>query len=229
MKSPKMPVTLDPFYPVVPDAAWVSRVVERGARLVQLRLKDASSDEIARQIDAAQVACQAAGAQLIVNDHWQAAISAGATCVHLGQEDLDDADASALRAAGVALGLSTHDRAERARALALAPHHIALGPIYTTTLKQMKWRPQGLDRLRTWVDEAPCPVVAIGGITLERADDVWACGVASIAVVTDVVFHDTPDKRLDAWLAWAAARRAEPVRTGAAVAAHQRTDARPPA
>ncbi|MEO0618117.1 MAG: thiamine phosphate synthase [Pseudomonadota bacterium] len=201
---------LDPFYPVVPDAIWVARMVARGARTVQLRLKDAPADEITLQIAEALNACARTGAQLIINDHWQAAIDASATCIHLGQEDLADADLAVIRAAGIALGISSHDKSERATALAAHPHHVALGPIYETTLKKMKWRPQGLDRLKDWVAHVDRPVVAIGGITLERADDVWACGAASIAVVTDVVFHDNPDARIEQWLAWAEDRRSEP-------------------
>ncbi|MEL7542333.1 MAG: thiamine phosphate synthase [Pseudomonadota bacterium] len=200
---------LDPFYPVVPNAIWVARVVARGARTVQLRLKDAAADEIELQIAEAMNACARTGAQLIVNDHWQAAIDAGASCVHLGQEDLAAADLPAIRAAGIALGISSHDKSERAAAIAARPHHVALGPVYETTLKKMKWRPQGLERLKDWVANVDRPVVAIGGITVERADEVWACGAASIAVVTDVVFHETPDARIDQWLAWADDRRSE--------------------
>ena len=203
MIAPAMSVHLDPFYPVVPDSDWVARIVPRGVKTVQLRLKDAAEEERRRQISDSLDCCAKHACQLIVNDYWAEAIALGASCLHLGQEDLADADLEAIHASGIGLGVSSHDRSELRAALDASPHHVALGPVYATTLKKMKWRPQGLDRLETWVRDAGKPVVAIGGITLERAPDVWARGVASIAVVTDVVFHDHPDARVDAWLAWA--------------------------
>ena len=140
---------LDPFYPIVDSADWVARLLPQGARLVQLRVKDrsdaATRDEIARTktLCAASLdVCRRHGCQLIVNDYWQAAIDLGCDFVHLGQEDLDDADIPAIRAAGLRLGVSTHDEAELSRALELAPDYIALGPIYPTRLiKQTKSKP----------------------------------------------------------------------------------------
>lgn len=196
-------VHLDPFYPVVPDADWIARLAPRGVKTIQLRLKEATPDDVRRQLAESLNICAKHNCQLIVNDHWQAAIDAGADCIHLGQEDLAEADVAAIHNSGAALGLSSHDKSELQTALDAKPHHVALGPVFTTTLKKMKWRPQGLARLRDWTERASVPVVAIGGITLERASDVWAYGPAAIAVVTDVVFHDTPDARVDAWLAWA--------------------------
>lgn len=202
-----MTVHLDPFYPVVPDVDWIARVVPRGVKTIQLRLKDATDDEVRRQIGESMNICAQHGCQLIVNDYWAQAIALGADCLHLGQEDLADADLDAIHASGMHLGLSSHDKAELQTAIDANPHHVALGPIFTTTLKKMKWRPQGLDRLQDWVNRAGRPVVAIGGITLERAPEVWAYGPTSIAVVTDIVFHDTPNARVDAWLEWAATVR----------------------
>jgi len=143
------------------------------------------------------------GATLVVNDHWREAIDLGAPCVHLGQEDLAGANLNAIRGSGIALGISSHDRSEREAAIAAAPDYIALGPIYETTLKKMPWRPQGLERIGTWRDACPCPVVAIGGITLERADTVLAAGAASAAVVTDLVKSDKPEVRTQEWVRWA--------------------------
>ncbi|MGI9405908.1 MAG: thiamine phosphate synthase [Hyphomicrobiaceae bacterium] len=203
-------VHLDPFYPVVPDADWVARLVPRGVKTIQLRLKDAGIDARRRQIGDSMNVCARHGCQLIVNDYWADAIGLGADCIHLGQEDLAASDLDIIHASGIGLGVSSHDRGELKTALDAAPHHVALGPIYETTLKKMKWRPQGLDRLADWVARAGRPVVAIGGISLERAADVWAQGPASIAVVTDVVFHDSPDARTDAWLVWAEEMRSVP-------------------
>ncbi|MDZ4310499.1 MAG: thiamine phosphate synthase [Cypionkella sp.] len=189
------------FYPVLPDAVWVKKAVRCGARLVQLRFKGALA-EVPDQIGTAQAACARFGAQLVVNDHWQAALSSGANFVHLGQEDLDSADLPALARAGVRLGISSHDRAELARALALNPAYVALGPIYPTTLKVMKWQSQGLERLALWRQLAGnIPLVAIGGLTLSRLPGVFAAGADSAAVVTDLITAADPEARIKDWLA----------------------------
>lgn len=182
------------FYPVVPTADWVQRLLGWGVRTVQLRIKaaDHSPAEIALQVRAVVQAGRAVpGAQVFVNDHWQLALAAGAYGVHLGQEDLNTADIEALRRAGTRLGLSTHTPAELARAHAVQPSYLAIGPVYPTTLKVMPYDPVGLERLKLWAPQAaPYPVVAIGGISLERLPGVWAClggendGVAVVSAVT---------------------------------------------
>jgi thiamine-phosphate pyrophosphorylase len=179
------------FYPVVPTADWVQRLLGWGVRTIQLRAKAAdhhSADALEREVRAAVEAGRGVpGAQVFINDHWQLALEAGAYGVHLGQEDLDTADLSALRAAGLRLGLSTHTPAELARAHAVQPSYVAIGPVYPTTLKVMPYEPVGLARLRAWVPQAaPYPVVAIGGISLERLPGVMACGVNGVAVVSAV-------------------------------------------
>ncbi len=192
------------FYPIVPDAGWVRRLAPLGIATVQLRLKDASPAETTRQIADSLAICAAHGVQLIVNDYWQDAIALGATYVHLGQEDLDTADLAAIRAAGVKLGLSTHTQAELERALTAKPDYIALGPIYETKLKAMVWAPQGLDRITAWKRRiGPLPLVAIGGLTPERASGAFAAGAQSLAVVTDFLAHAAPETRIAQWLALA--------------------------
>ncbi|HVW71293.1 MAG TPA: thiamine phosphate synthase, partial [Steroidobacteraceae bacterium] len=146
-----------------------------------------------------------AGAQLIVNDHWMLALAEGCDYVHLGQGDLDTADVSALRTAGVKIGISTHSPAELARALELDPDYVALGPIYPTVLKVMPWAPQGLERITEWRQRvSPIPLVAIGGLTLERLPGVFAAGADSAAVVNDIVSNKDPEQRARDWLAVAA-------------------------
>ena len=182
------------FYPVVPTADWVERLLGWGVRTIQLRIKasDHSPADIALQVRAAVEAGRAVpGAQVFINDHWPLALAAGAYGVHLGQEDLGTADIEALRSAGVRLGLSTHTPGELARAHAVQPSYLAIGPIYPTTLKVMPYEPVGLARLKLWAPQAaPYPVVAIGGISLERMPGVLAClggekdGVAVVSAVT---------------------------------------------
>jgi thiamine-phosphate pyrophosphorylase len=193
---------LDPFYPVVPDSGWVVRLVEAGTRLIQLRIKDQPAGEIRRQVKQAKAACATAGAQLIVNDYWQAAIDEGCDFVHLGQEDLLDADVKALRRAGIRVGVSTHDHAELEKGLAVDPDYVALGPIYPTQLKQMPWAPQGTARLAEWKRLiGGRPLVAIGGLTLERALLCLAAGADIAAVVGDIVNHRDPIAQAQAWIA----------------------------
>ena len=193
---------LDRFYPVVPDANWVTRLVSVGTRLIQLRIKDQPDGEIRRKVRQARQACAAAGAQLIVNDYWQAAIDEGCDYVHLGQEDLADADIVALRRAGLRIGVSTHDHAELEKGLSIDPDYVALGPIYPTKLKQMPWAPQGVARLAEWKRlVGQRPLVAIGGLTLERARLCLAGGADVAAVVGDVVNHADPLGQARAWIA----------------------------
>ena len=194
-------MTLDAFYPVVPSALWVARVVEAGARLVQLRLKDAPEAEVLRQTVEARTACARAGATLVLNDFWRVALSEAIDFVHLGQGDLDDADVPALRRRGVRIGVSTHDHAELERALTLDPDYVALGPVYPTTLKVMPWSPQGLDRIGEWKRRiGGRPLVAIGGITLPRVAGVLQAGADCVAVVSDIVAAEHPDSRTRAWV-----------------------------
>lgn len=195
-------MSLPRVYPIVDSAAWVRRLTTLGVRLVQLRIKDPPSAALLGQIREAHSCCVAAGAQLIVNDHWRLALETGCDFVHLGQGDLDDADLPALRRAGVRFGLSTHDDRELERALAQRPHYVALGPIYPTLLKVMPWAPQGLARIGEWKRRVGAvPLVAIGGLTLERLAGVFAAGADVAAVVTDIVRATNPDERMRQWLA----------------------------
>ncbi|PSJ63272.1 thiamine phosphate synthase [Kumtagia ephedrae] len=193
---------LDPFYLIVDSAAWIERLVPLGVRLVQLRIKDMDEAALRAEIRAAKATCARHGCQLVVNDYWRIAIEEGCDFVHLGQEDLAAADVGAIRRAGLKLGLSTHDHAELRTALAAQPDYVALGPVYPTILKKMKWAPQGLDRIAEWkrlVD--PLPLVAIGGLTPERLAGVFEHGADGAAVVTDITRNADPDARTREWIA----------------------------
>jgi thiamine-phosphate pyrophosphorylase len=199
-------MSLPRVYPVVDSAAWARRLARLGVRLVQLRIKDRPEALVREEIRAARECCRRAGAQLIVNDYWQLALATKCDFVHLGQGDLDDADLPALRRAGVRIGISTHDEAELERALSLNPDYVALGPIYPTLLKVMPWSPQGLPRITQWKRRiGGLPLVAIGGLTLQRLPGVFAAGADVAAVVTDIVRHADPETRTRQWLEAAAA------------------------
>jgi thiamine-phosphate pyrophosphorylase len=200
---------LDIFYPIVPDVGWAARLVPLGVRTLQLRLKDASPAEVSRQIGECLELTRRHGCQLIVNDYWREAIAAGADYIHLGQEDLAAADVATIKAAGLRFGISTHSEDELEIALAAEPDYVALGPVYETKLKVMKWPPQGLTRVSQWKARiGALPLVAIGGITPDRADGVVDSGADSVAVITDFVTAQHPEQRVQSWLAWAAERRA---------------------
>jgi thiamine-phosphate pyrophosphorylase len=201
-------IGLDVFYPIVPDIGWLERLLPIGIRTVQIRIKDTGIDDVKAQIAKAIPLCTAAGCQLIVNDYWEAAIELGANFIHLGQEDLADADVARIKAAGCRLGVSTHDEAELDIALAAGPDYVALGPVYETKLKVMPWKPQGLERVGQWKKRVgELPLVGIAGITVERAQGVIDAGADSCAVITDFITHDDPEARVGEWVAWAETAR----------------------
>ncbi|HVX37896.1 MAG TPA: thiamine phosphate synthase [Hyphomicrobium sp.] len=202
-----MPAKLAPFYPIVPDIGWLERIVPLGVKLVQLRIKDATREAVASQTRRALELTRAHSCQLILNDYWDVAIETGADFIHLGQEDLQTADLGALRKAGTRFGVSTHNEAELATALAVNPDYVALGPIYETKLKVMPWAPQGLERIKLWRRKiGTLPLVAIGGLTPDRATGVADAGADSLAVITDFLTASDPDARVREWLEWAADR-----------------------
>ncbi len=189
------------FYPIFDSADWLRRALPLGVRLVQLRIKDLAGDALRAEIAAAQEMCRTHGAILVVNDHWQVAMDQGAPWVHLGQEDLDTADIPAIRRAGLRLGISTHDHAELERALRHAPDYIALGPVYPTILKKMKWHEQGLDKLTEWKRRiGDIPLVAIGGMSVERAQGAFDAGADIVAAVTDITLNADPETRVRQWI-----------------------------
>ncbi|TAJ30084.1 thiamine phosphate synthase [Bosea sp. (in: a-proteobacteria)] len=195
-------MTLDPFYPIFDSADWIARMLPHGMKLVQLRVKERPEREVAAEIARAKKLCAAAGCVLVVNDYWRLAIAEGCDWLHLGQEDLDTADLGAIRKAGLKLGVSSHDEAELERALATQPDYVALGPVYPTILKQMRFGPQGLDKLGEWKRRiGDLPLVGIGGISLDRAPGVFEAGADIVAAVTDVTLNPDPETRLKAWMA----------------------------
>ncbi|MGX7877224.1 thiamine phosphate synthase [Mesorhizobium sp. ORM6] len=192
---------LDPFYLIVDSAAWIERLAPLGVKLVQIRIKSMNETGLRAEIRKSKGLCAQHKCQLIVNDHWRLAIEEGCDFVHLGQEDLQTADLSRIRAAGVKLGLSTHDRVELETAMFAEPDYVALGPIYPTILKKMKWIPQGLERISEWNRRvAPIPLVAIGGLNPDRLNGVFEAGANSAAVVTDITLSSDPETRTREWI-----------------------------
>ena len=201
MPHPDLSTYPDRFYPVVDSIAWVARLARLGVGTIQLRAKNLDHADALKIVREALAVTKGTGTRLVVNDYWRAAIEARAEHLHLGQEDLVDADVKAIRAAGLSLGISTHDDAELKAALAAKPDYVALGPIFTTTLKAMRFAPQGIARITEWKKRiGHLPLVAIGGIKFEQAADIFAAGADSIAVVSDVTQNADPDARVRQWL-----------------------------
>ena len=191
----------DRFYPVVDSVAWVARLTRLGVGTIQLRAKNLNDADALAIVREALAATRGTPTKLVVNDYWRAAIEAKAQHLHLGQEDLVDADLKAIRAAGLSLGVSTHDDEELAIGLAAKPDYVALGPIFPTTLKSMRFAPQGIPKITDWKKRVGnIPLVAIGGIKFEQAAAIFAAGADSIAVVSDVTQNADPDGRVRQWL-----------------------------
>jgi thiamine-phosphate pyrophosphorylase len=191
----------DRFYAIIASLAWLKRLTALGVGTVQLRAKNLSAADALALVREALVITRGTKTKLVVNDYWRAALDAKAEHLHLGQEDLADADVAAIRRAGLTLGLSTHDDVELDIALRHKPDYVALGPIFPTTLKAMRFGPQGIPRLTEWKKRVgTTPLVAIGGIKLEQAAEIFAAGADSIAVVSDVTQNPDPDARVRAWL-----------------------------
>lgn len=192
---------LDPFYLIVDSSEWIERLVPLGVKLVQLRIKDASDEVLRKEIAATKSVCEKHGCQLVVNDYWRLAIELDCDFVHLGQEDLADANVAAIRKAGLKLGVSTHDVEELETALSVEPDYVALGPVYPTILKEMKWAPQGVEKVGRWKRQiGELPLVAIGGLNPERLPGVFENGADIAAVVTDITRNADPEARTREWI-----------------------------
>ncbi|NNK78300.1 MAG: thiamine phosphate synthase [Litoreibacter sp.] len=194
-------MSLARFYPIFDDVSWLERMLPLGIKLVQLRIKDMPEPDLREAIARALTLCRKHDAVLVVNDYWQIAIDTGCDWIHLGQEDLDEADMDAIRRHGLKLGVSTHDHDELDRALSLDPDYVALGPVYPTILKKMKWHQQGLEKLTEWRSLiGDIPLVAIGGMRVDRAAGAFEAGADIVSAVTDITLNDDPESRVREWL-----------------------------
>jgi thiamine-phosphate pyrophosphorylase len=178
-----------------------------GATLVQLRAKRLASGPFLDLCDAVVALGRAHGAGVLVNDRVDLAVLSGATGAHVGQDDLAPAAARALLGPGAILGCSTHDAAQAAQAAAEPVTYIAVGPIFATRTKDTGYQAVGLDLVRQVRRLAPaCPIVAIGGITLDTAPAVLAAGATAVAIITDLIAHGDPAARVASYNRLASAR-----------------------
>ncbi|OUR97272.1 hypothetical protein A9Q84_13175 [Halobacteriovorax marinus] len=197
---PKLEVKETTFYAIISNSQELEEILYAGVKIVQLRIKDKSEDYIRSEVRKCVELCQKRNIQLYINDFWQVAISEKAHGVHLGFEDLQTVDLKIIEKSGLLLGVSSHSYLEGAYVSALNPSYLALGPIFKTTLKSMNFKPQGKISLRTWIEIFQCPVVAIGGITLENSDPILKEKPAYICAVQDISKNSNPGLRVRNWL-----------------------------
>ncbi|MDD9336693.1 MAG: thiamine phosphate synthase [Wolbachia sp.] len=182
------------FYPIVDSNYWLEKLFAIGIKTIQLRIKDLQGKELEEEIKTGIKIAEKYKAKLFVNDYWKLAIQYNAYGIHLGQEDLVNADYKAIVQANIRLGISTHSYYELARAYALRPSYIACGPIFSTTSKKMPFAPQGIYNLQHWRKLLKCPLVAIGGISIDKLPSVLACGVDGVAVISAVLSSIDPEQ-----------------------------------
>lgn len=179
------------LYPVIDSVEWLQRLLPLGVKTIQLRIKEKNA-HLEQDIATAIQCAKKFQARLFINDYWQLAIHHGAYGVHLGQEDLIEADIQAIHHAGLRLGVSTHCYYEVAKAHAVKPSYIAVGPVFKTTSKEMKFSEQGLLQLHYWCDLLTYPVVAIGGINQTNIHDVLATGCDGVALIAAITKATDP-------------------------------------
>lgn len=182
------------LYPVVDSSYWLEKLLPLGVQCIQLRIKNLQGKQLEEEIKRSILLAKKYSALLFINDYWELAIHFGAEGVHLGQEDLHEADIDKIHQSGLYLGLSTHCYYEVAAAHALNPSYIACGPIYSTTSKIMLFNPQGIEQLKEWRKTLQYPLVAIGGINLERLLSVLETGVEGIALISAITKANDPCK-----------------------------------
>ena len=192
---------LDRFYPIFDKTEWLEKLLPVGIKLVQLRIKDKSIKETQNEIKKAKSLCSEFNTQLVINDYWEIAIDEKCDFVHIGQEDLINCDIKRLKASNIRIGISTHDEKELETALLYSPDYIALGPIYPTILKKMKWHQQGVDKLSEWKKKINnIPLVAIGGMTPSRSIMAFNAGADIVSAVTDITLNKHPKIRVKEWM-----------------------------
>ena len=195
MKFPKCDETPLGIYPVVDRSEKLRPLYECGITTAQLRVKDMEGEALENEIIEAIEISRAYHARLFINDYRQFAIRHKAYGIHLGQEDILEADIDAIYEAGVRLGISTHTPEEIDIALGFEPSYLAIGPVYVPISKELKYDTVGTAMLRKWAERVDCPVVAIGGITIGNIEAVAKTGAASgIAMISAVLEGDAVSK-----------------------------------
>jgi thiamine-phosphate pyrophosphorylase len=186
-------VIVDPEHCAGRPPLWIAeQALEAGAAALQLRAKRLKDGALLAMARGLSERCRDACVPFWMNDRADVALLCGAQGVHVGQDDLPPAALRGLLHAGIRIGLSTHDSAQARAARAQGADLIGFGPVFDTRSKAHAAPRVGLDALREVCASAELPVVAIGGIALENAAEVAACGPAYAAVISAVCAAGDP-------------------------------------
>ncbi len=206
---PALYAILDPSLISVPLVPFFESLAAAGVQLVQLRDKHAPAARVFAESRELAAALLPKGVRFIVNDRPDIAALVGAAGVHVGQDDLPPEDARRIVGVSRWVGVSTHNIVQFREAIATSADYVAVGPIFSTSSKENPDPVVGLDLLREARKLTAKPLVAIGGITLQRAADVYRAGADSIAVIRDLLCADDPARRAQQYIAIAKSARAK--------------------
>ena len=185
------------IYPVVDRAYKLEALYQVGITTAQLRVKDMSGEILENEIIDAIKISEKYDARLFVNDFWKLVIKHGAYGVHLGQEDIQEADLQAIFEADIRLGISTHTPQEIDIAMKFEPSYLAIGPVFEPISKELTYDLVGIILLKRWAENVNYPVVAIGGITIENIKEVVETkAISGIAMISGVLVDDHVSKKM---------------------------------
>jgi len=205
---PPLYAILDPDFTTVPLSQLGASLATAGVQLMQLRCKHASAARMHALAAELATLLRPMGARLIVNDRADVAALSGASGVHVGQEDLPVEDARRFCASPLWVGVSTHNLEQLREADRTSADYIAVGPVFHTGTKANPDPVVGIDFIRKARQLTRKPLVAIGGITLESAAEVFRAGADSLAVISDMIATAEPAQRAAGYLAIAGRERA---------------------
>ena len=174
-------------------------LLNAGARIIQVRNKKGSARELLEQVERI-LSFAPHGAEIIVNDRVDVALIAGAGGVHLGQDDVPPVEARRILGLDRMIGFSTHNLEQAMQAEKLPVDYVAVGPIFLTATKEKPDPVVGLENLSAICQAIRKPVIAIGGIKLENAEDVLKAGATSVAVISDVLSAADVASRVQSWI-----------------------------
>jgi thiamine-phosphate pyrophosphorylase len=192
---PRLYVILDAALLTIPETDCAQRLTDAGVRLLQYRNKPASSRELFESCEKLANLLLRQDVLLVVNDRADVAVLAGAGGVHVGQEDLGVEEARRVVGAARLVGASTHNLEQFQRATASSADYIAVGPIFPTGTKANPDPVVGTAFIRKIRPLTDKPIVAIGGITLERTPEIIEAGADSVAVISDILRAPKPETR----------------------------------
>jgi thiamine-phosphate diphosphorylase len=176
------------IYPLVDRAEKLETLFSLGITTAQLRIKNLKDQALEDEIIKAIGISNKYRARLFINDFWELAIKHEAYGIHLGQEDLLDANLEAIHKADIRLGVSTHTTKEIEMALEIEPSYLAIGPIFKTTSKVIAYNTVGIKELANWSKNVPYPIVAIGGINLQNIQNILnISSVVGIAMISELL------------------------------------------